>query len=743
MLKNFDRIDPDSVIKAQPRWTEPRKVTAFYPLAREDDPGKKYQACLAWLMSDIGDSFEVLVIAVLEQILLGNAASPLRKALIDSGLGSALSDATGFDADMRDTMFACGLKEIASDSVDRVEELILSTLETISHQGIEEDLVKSAIHQIEFHRKERTNTPHPYGIKLLLSFAGTWIHEGDPVDCINFDRDLNRLKMEIDQGPFLEERIHTLFLENPHRVLFTLAPDQTMAAKEDERIRRELAETLKNLGREELDKIKQDAEKLADLQDAREDLSVLPTLELGDVPPSIDMIHPDTLEGVDSAVCYEKPTSGILYFTCPTGLGRMNRDLLPLIPFFCRAFTGSGTALRDYAAMAQRMDLYTGGVAIGPYAGTGFGEKEPCMPFLALQGKALDRNVGPLFDIIQELVSKVSFKDHQRIKSLLLQYRAAMEASIVSSGHRFAISLASRNFTQASHIGEIWHGIHQFKFIRKLCEELESPGTEKAALDRLSENLETIARAVFQQSNLRPAVVGDKGSMVRSNGRITELLETLPAQNGDFFHPLDLPLKTDLPHEGWMTSTSVSFVAQSFRTVRLGHPDAPALAVIAKMLRSLYLHREIREKGGAYGGFAIYGPEEGIFSFGSYRDPYVRRTLDVYDKACDYITGGSYSDTDVKEAILQVCGEIDKPETPGPASIKAFYREILHLSDEKREKFKKGLLELDSRKVKEISEKYFRGGGQRGTAVISGKEKLEAVNRDMGDQRRRLVLARV
>ena len=27
-------------------------------------------------------------------------------------------------------------------------------------------------------------------------------------------------------------------------------------------------------------------------------------------------------------------------------------------------------------------------------------------------------------------------------------------------------------------------------------------------------------------------------------------------------------------------------------------PDAPALAVIAKMLRSLYLHREIREKGG-------------------------------------------------------------------------------------------------------------------------------------------------
>ena len=67
---------------------------------------------MAWLTCDVKDSFEILVLTILEQILLANAASPLRKALIDSNIGSALSDTTGFDSDNRDTMFACGLKDI-------------------------------------------------------------------------------------------------------------------------------------------------------------------------------------------------------------------------------------------------------------------------------------------------------------------------------------------------------------------------------------------------------------------------------------------------------------------------------------------------------------------------------------------------------------------------------------------------------------------------------------------------------
>ena len=84
-------------------------------------PSKKYQICVAWLTADIRDSFEVLVLTLLEQILLGNSASPLRKALIDSNLGTALSDGTGYDSNNKDTMFVCGLKDVKKSVAGKIE----------------------------------------------------------------------------------------------------------------------------------------------------------------------------------------------------------------------------------------------------------------------------------------------------------------------------------------------------------------------------------------------------------------------------------------------------------------------------------------------------------------------------------------------------------------------------------------------------------------------------------------------
>jgi Zn-dependent M16 (insulinase) family peptidase len=152
-------------------------------------------------------------------------------------------------------------------------------------------------------------------------------------------------------------------------------------------------------------------------------------------------------------------------------------------------------------------------------------------------------------------------------------------------------------------------------------------------------------------------------------------------------------------------------------------------------LRSMYLHREIREKGGAYGGFALYSPEDGLFSFASYRDPHIVSTLNAFDNAAEFIRAGSFGDEDVDEAVLQVCSEIDKPDPPGPAARKAFYRKIISLSDEMRLRFKSALLSLTRKKVMQAAEKYFDGKEtQKAVAVISGDEKLNAANEKLSER---------
>ena len=198
---------------------------------------------------------------------------------------------------------------------------------------------------------------------------------------------------------------------------------------------------------------------------------------------------------------------------------------------------------------------------------------------------------------------------------------------------------------------------------------------------------------------------------------------------GEGFLDPDISLQKQAVREGWSTSSAVSFVALAFETVRMEHEDAAALSVISKILRSMYLHREIREKGGAYGGFALYSPEDGLFSFASYRDPHIISTLNAFDNATAFIHAGNFSEEDVNEAVLQVCSEIDKPDPPGPAARKAFYRQIVSLSDEMRIRFKTELLSLTRSKVMQAAEKYFDGKDtQKAVAVISGEDKLTAAN---------------
>ena len=734
----------DSQVPTQPRWDSPKKITQVYAYSDPDDISKKYQACVAWLTCDVKDSFDILVLSILEQILLGNSASPLRKALIDSSLGSALSDSTGFDPDNRDTMFSCGLKDIAKDSVEMVEKIIFSTIKEIADKGIEKTLIESAIHQIEFYRKEITNTPYPFGIKLLLSFAGTLIHDGDPVSCINIDEDLNTLKEKIKNGPFLENKLRQYFLENPHWVLFTLEPDTGLEQKSLEETQKELKNLLKQMTKKDLEKIQKDTKLLEALQEKEEDVSVLPTLDLVDVPPQIEIIKPDKITGVKLSTCYDKATSGILYFTCPVGAGNIPTDLFALVPFFCQSFTNSGTKKNSYDKMAELMDLYTGGISVTPFSGSYFSKEAESHSFLAIQGKALDRNVEKLFDLIKEFIEEYNFQDFDRLKSLLLQYQAGMEASIVSTGHRYAISLSIRHLSKASYINELWHGIAQYQFIKQITEQFNTKDNKNKILEVLSEKMIRMAQSVLKKGNLKPALIGKKSAIVVAEKRIKAIHEHLSNDSDKFFFTPDISFKEDLPFDGWYTNTSVSFVGQSFKTVGMTHEDSPGLAVISKILRSLYLHREIREKGGAYGGFAIYNSEEGLFSFGSYRDPHIKRTLDVYKNACDFIVNGDYSQTDVKEAILQVCSEIDKPETPGPSAMKAFYRDITKLDDTIRQQFKDSLLQLDKKRIRIIAEKYFTiDESLKGTAVISSKKILEQANLQLGAEEKQLNLFKI
>ena len=160
--------------------------------------------------------------------------------------------------------------------------------------------------------------------------------------------------------------------------------------------------------------------------------------------------------------------------------------------------------------MAQRIDAYTGGIDLSAQARSRFDDSGSCLPFVTFSGKCLDRNQEKMFEIISELLQTFNFSDQDRLKNLLLEYRAGMESMIVRNGHRLAISLASRHISAATALDENWNGIHQLKTIKQLTEHL-TPDRLKSICDDLT----SIGRIIITGDNFKAALIGEAAALSR------------------------------------------------------------------------------------------------------------------------------------------------------------------------------------------------------------------------------------
>lgn len=726
VLSRFEAIDPNTDVPNQPRWNEPREVVYTYAADGEDDLKKKSQVAVAWLTSDIQDSFDTLVLDLLEQILMGNSAAPLYKALIDSGLGSSLTDVSGYDSENRDTLFAAGLKNVDPEDADKVEKVIFDTLKDLAENGIEKELIETAVHQFEFHRREISNTPMPYGLKLFLGIAGTWFHGGNPVDVILFDEDLEKIRENGLNLDFFEGYIKKYFLDNPHRVKMILNPDPNGNRVKAEKEKEELLEKRKKLSDSDIKDIQELENKLTLLQENKEDLSCLPTLEISDVSKEIKREEPTAIR--ESRVfLYDRPTSEICYLTSVFGAGQLDNDLISYLPIFSFLISKTGTKNSDYVEFTRKIDSVTGGFGFSPQVRTTVLDSGRVIPSLIFSAKCLERYQAEMFSISSEMVSDYSFDDMERVISLLMQFRTGLESGIVQNGHKLAISLASRNMTPVAGLSEAWFGVNQLMLIKELTDKLGDESQKLSAYEELKAKLNKIAQLIFNKENYKICMVGGNSNLVNGEKYLPEFIDSLSGIPSPGFElEKGFSFNNESIREAWLTQSSVSFVGGSFKAPEYGSKEAPQFSVLSRLLKSNFLHREIREKGGAYGGFSLYNAEDGIFSCASYRDPNIKRTIDTFSEGSAFLKKGGFTDEEVKEAILQTASDLEKPDTPAVAAKKDFFRRLVNFPEDLREKYKEGVLSTDAEKLTKTAEKYFNEDSyDKNIAVITGEVPFE------------------
>jgi Zn-dependent M16 (insulinase) family peptidase len=162
MLAGFDKTAVNSEIANQRLFSQPRYVKHTYPVGKDESLEMKTMVNLAWMLAENKDYETALLLEIVSALLLSSAASPLRKALIDSGIGEDLTPVSGMESDLKQIMFCVGLRNVQSNDAEKIERLILDTLAKIVAESYEKDLIEGILHQIEFHGREIVRGSYPY-----------------------------------------------------------------------------------------------------------------------------------------------------------------------------------------------------------------------------------------------------------------------------------------------------------------------------------------------------------------------------------------------------------------------------------------------------------------------------------------------------------------------------------------------------------------------------------------------------
>ncbi|MFO7766424.1 MAG: insulinase family protein [Pelovirga sp.] len=727
VLQHFNRLDPHSEVPLEQRLSNPVRVTEFYPLDPGEPLEKRSMVQLAWLTSDINDSYERLSLNLLAALLLGTPAAPLYKALLDSGLGANLTPATGYHDDYRNTFFSVGLQGTEAQHCEAIETLIIDSLEQIVQQGFATERIEAAIHRLEFSTREVSGDSYPYALLLLMRLFGPWLHDGDPLDVLNLSDQLKRLRKDVEQGGYFEGLIRKWLLDNDHRITLTLQPDVTLGEQQQTAIRTALDTKQQQLNEEQRHRLVQGAQQLKEAQEAPEDLSCLPTLTVADIPPEELPVtsRKARQKGID---CYwfNQPTNGIGYVTLSFSIEQLTPEQLNYLPVFSSLLTQVGAGGRSYLEMAEAMESVTGGISARTSLLDSPADLNQFDPGFELKGKALVRNTQPLFGLLQDFLLSPDFSDLTRLHRVLGQLQVSLENSVPQSGHTYAARMAAADLSPAAKMREQWSGLSLIALVR----ELASKPTDQ--LNELATMLTSIARSLFEHPRLQVAVVVEAEHFSAFESPLATLLDDLHCAP-DTETAASQPFDGSPERHGLVWSLPVQYVTRVFKTVPYSDPDNPPLTVLARLLRAEFLHREIREQGGAYGGMAGHNSGAGLFSMLSYRDPHLERTLKVFDDAVEWVISGKFADVSVEEAILAVFSDLDKPLSPAGLGAHEFSCLRAGISRDMRNRFRQQLLTVDAAALIRVAKRYLRDG-QSSVAVLAGESALKQANENLGEQ---------
>ena len=734
-LGGFRATRVDSTLPLQVSWQTPRRLQKTFPVKPGTPPAGRSSVTVSWMLPAVTDTVEIVTHEVLSELLVESAGSPLRKALVDSGLGEDLSPASGLETDVKQMAFTVGLRGTEADREAAVEKLVLDCCAGLARDGLDPVLVQSMMNRVEFRHREIKGGGGPYALRLMGRALRGWVHGADPFASLGFDAAMAELKRRMASRPrYLEEYLQRGLVANPHRLTLVVTPDAGQEARDTAAESARLAAMVDPLTPAQKEAVLRDARAFKQYQlasDPAEEVARIPSLKRSDIPTEVERIPRQdtrTRGGVPLAL-HDIFTNEIVYLDLVFPTPGLAPESSLLLPLFGRAVTGMGLPGVPYDRVALELFRLTGGFSASLDAGGIAGRPQEFGQFLFFRTRCLRPFLEEAAGLVSRLLAEADFRDLSRLRDILLELRNDMKSALIPGGHQFAMLRAASMISESVAREEQWRGVTQLLFLDgiarsldrelpRVAEALEGIRSQLLVRPLLSANA-TAASAVFPE--IEAAVDALAGRLPGAASGGTGAVRSVAAAGGGSRagNGAGGPRAESL-----VASASVGYVARAMPGFRYEHPLNGPVAVLGHLLSTGYLWEKVRMEGGAYGAFSYPRNMDGLFLLGSYRDPNIVSTLQAFREGLRVMESGPLDPGEVDKAVIGTVGREDRPMDPGEKGFVSLQRTLHGITDEARQARRTSLLSVDRRGISEAARGLIQEFERGFTAVIASRASL-------------------
>lgn len=694
-LSAFEKLEVDSALPLQPAFTERKELQLEYPVSEsENEEGNAYLA-YSTVVGDASDELTAMAFEVLDYALLSAPGAPLKQALLDAQIGMDVYGS--YDDGILQPYFDIVAKGTDPDKKEKFVEIIRTTLEDIVKNGIDKKALKAGINYMEFRYREADFSAWPKGLMYGLDIFGSWLYSDEKAfSHVKLIPVFEKLK-ELSGERYFEELIQKYLLDNPHGSVITLVPSKGLAARREKALEEQLQAKLEKMTQEEKEILVEKTKALVEYQEAEEEPGsekCIPMLKREDIKKEAAGFTNEELNVDGSLFLYhEVPTNGISYLDLMFDLKNLDPEDVPYLGLLKSVLGFVDTAHFSYGELSNEINAETGGISCGVEVFDRADSTEEYKAMFSVRGKVMYPRIDVLFRMIREILNTSKLDDGKRLYEIIARVKSRAQANLVSAGHSTAVLRGASYSSPMAAFQDEMAGVGYYQFIEKLEKEFNIRKEE------LVKKLNVLMTKILRPELLCVSYTGERESLETVMKQVKALKDTLRTEAVETFSK---PMSCEKKNEGFTTSGQVQYVARTGNFRKKGYEYTGALDILKVALSYDYLWMNLRVKGGAYGCMSGF-KRSGESYFVSYRDPHLKRTLDVYEGIPEYVRTFRADEREMTKYIIGTISGKDVPRTPqmqGSISKTAYFCGI---TEEMMQKERDQILNADVEDIRNLA----------------------------------------